>query len=338
MLYIRTDINDIIATGHVMRCLSIADAVRENEEDVTFILADENGKNYIEKRGYRTIILHTEWDDMESEIPVLCDVIKEKKITSILIDSYQITEYYLKVLSNYVKTIYIDDFAKRKYSVSALICYMSHWEKLQHKEMYLNTKLMLGLQYAPVRKAFQNIEKKEIKKDVETVLLLSGGTDPYNILSKMLRIIKEMNFKEIIVICGRYNSEFDVLLEEYKDDNRICILKSVDNIEEYMKKTDLAISAGGTTLYELCACGTPTISYAFADNQLENVYGFAGKKIIEYAGDVRYEDIFDNMKYIIKKYCESIELRKMYSQKMQLLVDGKGASHIVSEWKKLLKE
>ena len=187
MLYIRTDMNDIIATGHVMRCLSVADAARAMGENVTFILADENGKKYIEKRGYSTIVLYTKWNDMESEIPFLRNVIKDKKITSILIDSYQVTEYYLETLSSYVKTIYIDDLAQTNHSVTSLICYMSHWEKLQHRKNYPNAKLLLGLQYVPVREAFQNLEKKEIKHDIETILLLSGGTDPYNILSKLLK-------------------------------------------------------------------------------------------------------------------------------------------------------
>lgn len=338
MLYIRTDINDVIATGHVMRCLSIADAAKAMDEDVIFILADEQGKNYIENRGYRTIILHTNWNDMESELPILQKIIDDKKIKSLLIDSYQVTDKYLKILSGYVKTMYIDDLAQIIYPVDALICYMSHWEKLQHEKKYSNTKLLLGLRYVPIRTIFQNLERKEIKKDVESVLLLSGGTDPYNILVGLLDVIKNFSFKEITVICGRYYKHTDFLIQEYKGFPNICILKSVDNVEVYMKKADLAISAGGTTLYELCACGTPAISYAFADNQIENVNGFAEMNIIEYAGDVRYDDVFGNISKLVKKYCENRELRKGHSQRMQTMIDGKGVSRIVLEWKKLQEE
>ena len=338
MFYIRTDINDVIATGHVMRCLSIADAARVMDEDVTFILADEQGKNYIENRGYETIILHTRWNDMESELSVLQKIINDKKIKSILIDSYQVTDKYLKILSNYVKTIYIDDLAQSIYPVDALICYMSHWEKLQYKNKYPNVNLLLGLQYVPIRTIFQNMKKKEIKKDVESVLLLSGGTDPYNILFGLLDVIKDFRFKEIIVICGRYYKNIDFLEKEYKEISNISILKSVDNIEVYMKKADLAISAGGTTLYELCACGTPAISYAFADNQIENVNGFAEMNMIEYAGDVRYDNVFGNISKLIKRYCENKELRKVHSERMQTMIDGKGGSRIAAEWKKLQEE
>lgn len=338
MLYIRTDINDVIATGHVMRCLSIAYAAKEIGEDVTFILADVQGKNYIENSGYQTMILNTQWNDMDAEIPILIELIEKENITTLLIDSYQVTDNYFRELSYYVDIIYIDDFAKDVYAVKMLICYMSHWEKLQHKKRYPDTKLLLGLQYIPLRNVYLNVEKKEIKDTVETVLLLSGGTDPHNVLPWFVEVLKENNFKEIIVICGRFNTNADILKEKYKDDHSIRVLKSVDNIEQYMKKADLAISAGGTTLYELCACGVPTVSYSFVDNQIENVHGFADGGIIEYIGDVRYDDIFHNLKEILNQYCSNVELRREKSRKMQKMVDGKGASRIVAEWMELIKE
>lgn len=337
MLYIRTDINGTIATGHVMRCLSIADAARRLGEDITFILADENGREYIESRGFQSIILYTKWDEMEKELSVIKEVIEKYAIKTILIDSYQVTENYLKVLSDYVKTVYIDDLADKVYPATAIVCYMSHWEKLGHIRRYPNKKLLLGLGYVPVRDVFQDLPVKKIKTKVESILLLSGGTDPYDVLSNLLDVITETYSKEIIVICGKYYQNIENLFTRYKNFENIRILKSVENIEQYMQRADLAISAGGTTLYELCACGTPTISYAFADNQLENVISFAEKDIIEYAGDVRYDDIFERIPILVKDYCESVELRKVHSKKMQELVDGNGASHIVEEWKKLLE-
>lgn len=63
------------------------------------------------------------------------------------------------------------------------------------------------------------------------------------------------------------------------------------DIEKYMMEADIAISAGGSTLYELCAIGTPTISYSFADNQLDNVTKFAEDGLIAYAGDARYQNV-----------------------------------------------
>lgn len=337
MLYIRTDINDVIATGHVMRCLSIADAAQKWGENTTFILADEQGKQYIEDRGYRTIVLYTKWNDMESELPVLLEKIQKEKICSILVDSYQVTNNYMITLSEYVKTLYIDDLNEIEGFVHTLICYMSYWEKLHLDEKYLHSTLLLGLQYAPMRAVFQNINEKLIRDNIENILLLSGGTDSFHVLEQILDVIKDKGFREITIICGRYYKDEAALREKYKDYASIQIYKSVDNIEKYMMWADLAISAGGTTLYELCACGTPTISYAIADNQLENVRSFSEKEIIDYAGDIRCDNVISNIDKLITENCD-VKLRRERSKKMQKLVDGNGASRIVKEWKKLLEE
>ena len=81
-------------------------------------------------------------------------------------------------------------------------------------------------------------------------------------------------------------------------------------------------------MYELCAVGTPTISYSFADNQLSNVKQFARDEVIDYAGDVRNTDIFENAKELYLKYKMDYDLRIEKSKKMQIMVDGKGSARI----------
>lgn len=115
----------------------------------------------------------------------------------------------------------------------------------------------------------------------------------------------------------------------------IHFYQAVEHMKEYMMEADIAISAGGTTLYELCACGTPTITYSFADNQLNNVLQFQEDELMDYAGDVRDMDVFKNAEILLDKYDESVELRKERSTKMQSLVDGKGSERIVKELLKL---
>jgi len=95
-----------------------------------------------------------------------------------------------------------------------------------------------------------------------------------------------------------------------------------------MQEADLAVSAGGTTLYELCAVGIPAISYSFADNQLYNVKQFDEDGIIEYAGDARYEDIVANVMNLCARYSADADLREERSLRMQQAVDGKGAGRI----------
>lgn len=328
MLYIRTDMNEKIATGHVMRCLSIADAAKDIGEETVFILADEQAVPLLKERGYAYIVLHTQWDDMESELPELETCIRERKIRRILIDSYQVTECYLRRLSQTVQIYYMDDVNSFLYPVNGIICYANYWEKFCYPNRYPNAELYLGPNYVPLRKEFCHCKTKKIRPKAENLLLMSGGSDPYGILDKILEKLDKRLFQRVDVICGMYGADDNSLKEKYQPHENIRLHKAVQNLDVYMKEADLAVSAGGTTLYELCAVGTPAISYSIADNQMDNVRKFEEDGIIPYAGDVRKENITDTLMRLIERYRENAELRAEKSRNMQKLVDGKGAGRI----------
>ena len=134
MLYIRADMNETIATGHMMRCLSIADAARELGEETTFLLADMQAVELLESKGYKYIVLNTEWNNMESELEILKEIISEHEIKTLFIDSYQVTERYLEELTKLTRTIYLDDVNAFHYPVTGIICYANYYEKFQYKE------------------------------------------------------------------------------------------------------------------------------------------------------------------------------------------------------------
>ena len=327
MIYIRTDMNDIIATGHVMRCLAVADAARMRGEETTFILADAQAAALLEERKYPYLILHTAWNDMESELPALKRVIRERKIKRILVDSYQVTPRYFEELNKIAEAAYIDDLNAFHYEVDTLICYANYWGKFHYEENYPGTRLFLGTEYVPLRQVFFDCGRKSIAPHINRVLLMSGGTDRYGVLERLLSEIDIKSYEQIDVICGRYNGAYDTLCREYAQAQNVKIHRAVSDIEHYMKEADLAISAGGITLYELCACGTPTISYSLADNQLDNVKKFQEDGQIAYAGDVRMDDVVKNIKRCMEIY-DVVSVRQEKSLQMQKLVDGKGARRI----------
>ena len=320
--------NEQIATGHIMRCLAIADALMVAGEAVTFILADEQAVDLLKERGYDAIVLHTEWNRMEEELPVLSRVIEKNQIKKLLIDSYQVTQKYLSELTKLVKTIYIDDLNKFDYPVNAVICYANYYKNFHYNVRERKTEYLLGTKYVPLKKSFWNCKPKNISAKAENILILTGGSDPYNVSGQLLNAMNKDEFKSIDVICGRYNTNYDALAEMYRKYKNIKFHRAINNVEEYMQKADIAISAGGTTLYELCACGTPTISYAFADNQLDNVRQFEEDELIDYAGDTRIDDIAENVNQYLKKYQDDWQLREKKSEKMQEMVDGKGAMRL----------
>lgn len=328
MLYIRVDMNNRIATGHVMRCLSVADAAKTLGEEVTFLLADNQAAGLVRKRGHHAIVLHTPWDDMAAELPKLRDMIWERGIGRILIDSYQVTPSYLGELKKYTEVYYLDDLNAFHYPVDGLICYANYWQKFQYEENYTDTKLYLGTQYIPLGDAFSHCGGKEIKPGVEHLLLLSGGSDPYDILAGMLRQIHRERYRKISVVCGVYYPKYKELCNKYKKDENISIYQGVPDMKRFMQEADLAVSAGGTTLYELCAVGTPAISYSFADNQLGNVEKFEEDGMISYAGDLRRDPVAEHVAAYLDYFGQNRQVRRERSLKMQEFVDGKGALRI----------
>lgn len=330
MLYIRADMNDTIATGHVMRCLAVAEAARLQGEEVMFLLADSQAVSILEKRGFAYTIFHTRWDDMESELPSIWKALKEVP-GNILIDSYQVTPSYLEGVAGMARTAYIDDVNAFYYPVDILICYGNQWQEFQYESRYPDTRLLLGASYAPLRQCFSNPGKKQIKPQAERLILLSGGTDHHNILGRTLEHAAFMGFQDIDVICGAYNVHYDSLRQEYASHKGIHIQKNVADIERYMANADLAVAAGGTTLYELCAFGVPTISYSIADNQTGSAKKFHKERIIDYAGCWEDEGLVGRICQYLECYKENQALRQERSQNMQSLIDGQGAMRIARE-------
>lgn len=331
-IYFRTDVNEIIATGHLMRCLSIANAAADKGLNPVFILSDRNGKETVESKGYETCILNSKWDDPESEIDDLTDLIQKREIVCLILDSYSVTDRYIREISEFTRVFYIDDVGKTACPMAAIICYANYYSRFDYDQRYAdtNTKLLLGCDYVPLRKEFRGLPKKRIESSVRNILLLSGGSDPCHVLSRLLNSLNDGNGIRIEAICGRFDDEYSRLSDQYGNFANIRIHQAVDDMVEYMKQADLAISAGGTTLYELSACGTPTITYSFADNQLDNVRQFERDGLMPYLGDARYVDITARLRQIMSEF-SSMENRQTVSANLQRLVDGKGAERIVEE-------
>lgn len=324
MIAIRVDANNVIATGHLVRCMSIAVELKDLGEEVIFITSDNYAENIIGGR-FSKIILDSDWKDKNVELPLLIQIIKDNNIDKMLIDSYQVTNRYLSEIRKYTKTIYIDDTDAFKYNVDVLICYACYYKKYKYEERYMDTTLLLGGKFVPLRKEFSHIRTRAIKSVINEMLIMSGGTDPYNSIGEILSGIDITRYKKINVICGRYNERYDELLRQYAGTN-VSIIKSTDKIIDYMLSADVAISAAGVTLYELCACGTPTISYVIADNQIDNAIQFDEDGVISYMGDVRKDNVVNNIKVKLGKYDEVS--RRQQNEKMRAYVSCDGAANI----------
>lgn len=344
MLYIRADANEKIGTGHIMRCLSIAEEYRRQNGEVIFLTADECAGDLIEKKGFSYICLNSVWNNLERELDVMVGIIEEKRIPLLLVDSYFVTERYLSTLRKYTRIAYMDDLDQFIYPVDLLINYNIYAEQLDYPQRYrdagVKAKFALGCSYAPLREEFRGRERS-ISQRVQKVLITTGGTDIYDVTGHLFEHLSgqpwfsELEFE---VIVGRFNRHGDELIHRWEKQDNIHFHRNIADIADYMLASDVAVTAGGSTVYELMACGTPAMVYTLADNQFAIARAVSGMGLMPWAGDVRedMESCCRSLVRVLNEYIGDYGRRKQVSRRMQDLVDGCGSRRLVSaleEWK-----
>lgn len=337
MIIFRADGNKEIGTGHIMRCLSIADAFNEIGEKCAFITADGSMQPLIENRGYSTFVLDTDFKDMMSDLEQTISLLEAHNSNIIILDSYFVTANYLNSISKVAKTAYIDDLSLFAYPVDLLINYNIYADQKEYETMYLKSnvpypQMLIGTDFVPLRKMFRDIPQRPIGTRVNDVLISTGGTDPIHLSCDLINTIKTRSISENITfhfLIGTMNSDKKVIEEAANNINNIKLHYNVSDMKSFISSCDLVVSAAGTTLYEICACGVPLITYILADNQIKSANAFEKEGIAVCCGDLRNRSdksniLLDSIKELIGDY----DKRRMISNRMLKLVDGNGASNI----------
>lgn len=330
MFIIRADGNAKIGAGHLMRCLTIAEAVKKlpDAPEILVLCADEESARMASDRGFRTGVFYTDYKQPETELSMWNQWIKGTQNT-ILVDSYHVTDAYLHELRKFGKVYLMDDMQNHTYPVDAVINYNVFADEKVYQDLYCgkSVKFCLGGAYAPLRSQFQDVDYW-VRDDVEQVLLTTGAGDADNIAGEIMNRIYR---KDIVyhVLVGRFSPHLTGWQERAAKCANIQVHFDVQDMAALMKQCDLAVSAGGSTVYELSAVGVPFIAFSYAENQellveylrANDVSGSAGAWHKDKLRTLnRIEELFDN-------FSKSL-IRSDYSKKEQLLVDGHGAERL----------
>lgn len=338
MVGIRADANDIVATGHIMRCMTIAGQIQKRGEKVIFFLADEYGESMLAERGFEYVVLHSDWENPMTEIERFVGEIKRHGIHTVLFDSYRMTKEYFAGLranvSDQVKFAYMDDLFEDSYPVDVVINYNAYYTKFSYETAYpQNTKLCLGAAYVPLREEFG--KDTVLEGAGNSVLLSCGGGDALQSLHGILeQSVKDKRFAstQFHIVVGRYHQKKE-LLEQLADKyTNIVLHHNVTNMSALMETCQIAVSAAGTMLYELCAMERPTVFFITADNQRYDSDFFAEAGRMIFAGDIRNDReqcirrILNGMYVLLNDRDQCMEMR----EKLRQVTDGKGAERIAN--------
>ncbi|MCQ2081151.1 MAG: UDP-2,4-diacetamido-2,4,6-trideoxy-beta-L-altropyranose hydrolase [Lachnospiraceae bacterium] len=334
MIYFRADGNARIGMGHLMRTLSIAKEVQKEEECV-FLCSDEASGLVVKENGLKVILTKTQAFSMEE-----AEWIAEKYDDqgTILVDSYLATNEYFKILRKNKKVFYLDDLGEEKFDVDVIINYNSYADEKSYISLYEGVKnppeFIIGSRFVPLRDEFVNA-RASANNEVKNILLTTGGGDIDNIsgsiLDKLLSSLDENDIK-INVVIGAMNPNYEKLIKMAKADSRVLIHRDVRKMSELMKNMDAAISAGGSTCYELCAMNIPFVVFSYADNQIKLSSDMDKKKAACLAGHIFNEN---SKKTVINNICEKMKLiiqdesvRNLMREHSLNVTDGLGAKRL----------
>jgi len=276
---IRVDSSRAIGTGHVMRCLALARCLRDHHCNVMFVCQELEGNIIpaITKEGF---ICHTfqlaagsgEEDDARSFSATLAG--RSFQPDWVIVDQYELGEGWEKLAGKGRKVAAIDDLANRRHDCAILIdtSYVQSAEKRYDGLVPDDCKLLLGPRYTMLRHEFAKLRSEvDLPRSgkVESVLVFFGGADATNQTSKVLDVLLPDPHRtyRLRVVVGISNPQAEQIKQRCSEADNCEFHIAPSNFGELMRDSDLMIGAGGTTTWERCVLGIPSIVITVAANQ-----------------------------------------------------------------------
>lgn len=324
---VRVDGGPNIGMGHIQRCLALSSQLREKGAEILFVSKkDETIKKKIKQEGFKIIALNDNID-LGEDLKDTINAIKANRVDTVITDSYAIDEYYLTEIKKIVPLLVsIDDLAKISFPSDIVINQNIYAKNLNYRSLIGKTKFLLGPKYALLREEFSNLGKRKINEKVKNILITSGGSDSFNLTPRILKVLDRISqdFKITMVIGPFFKNIAEIEKTIKEIDKKAELIYDSYRMSKIMFASDLTITGGGTTLYELAATGVPALAYCLADNQEKNIKGMSGTGTLINMGWGNKLDK-EAFRKEVSKLADRQILRKRMSRKGQELVDGKGS-------------
>ena len=293
----RTDSSLQIGSGHVMRCLTLADELRLRGADVTFVCREHPGNliSLIEGKGYPVVHLkliaveyvakpddvqHAGWlgGAWEQDAADTIDSIGDLPPQWLIVDHYSIDRRWEHALRPHAgKIMVIDDIADRPHDCELLLD-QNLYQKMETRYanlIPLDCKKLLGPRYALLKPEFLVARNKLRQRDgqIQRVLVSFGGVDPTNETEKAILALASITSQtlEVDVVVGGGNLHKERIQKLCAAHDGFHYHCQVNNMADLMATADLSIGTGGTTVWERCALGLPSLVSIVANNHEEQV-------------------------------------------------------------------
>ena len=331
-LLIRTDASVQIGTGHLMRCLALAQAWQDAGGRAVFLMATKAPalESRLQSEDMEVVHLSVQPGSIDDAIQTSYYA-HQVGADRIVVDGYHFGTDYQRILKNQkCQLLLIDDLGSFEYYYADLILNQNVYA---HEELYRNrepyTQLLLGTRYALIRREFLKWRdwKREIPEVARKVLVTMGGSDPDNVTLKVIQALQQVDIDglEVIVVVGGSNPHYEELRSAVQDSCFPIRLESnVTDMPALMAWADVAISAGGSTCWEIAFMGLPSLVLVLSENQQRIATGLDEAGIALNVGWCTEASIAQVTKTLVV-LLEDRGLRWRMGQQGKELMDGLGS-------------
>lgn len=247
----------------------------------------------------------------------------------VIIDSYRWNGSDFRAVRGPWKVVAFDDEAKRELPTDVVINGAPCAPEL-HYDAPLYSRLLLGTAYQIIRDDFRDVPRRRPSDTVRRVVAMVGGDDPLALLPTLAEELESISASmtepfAIDLICGPFTP-----LPEMPVLRHVRVLRNPPDLRDLMFASDLAVSAGGQTLYELARCGTPTIAFCTGPDQFNNLTALARANVISNTGDVTATGWRIDLASAVRVLAGDAERRAAMMRAGQKLIDGLGVDRLVS--------
>lgn len=341
LLVLRADADSRIGAGHVMRGLALAQEWQRQGGEVVFVgnIEGEALLQRLESEGFQICRLftgHPDSQELTSFLPWLNE--RRHQAGWVVLDGYHFEPaYHRAIRGTGWPLLIIDDYAHLPVYYADVMVNPNAYGSAISYPVEDQTLLLLGARFALLRKEFRSLlanhndgGRERYCSPCRRILVTMGGADPDNVTEKVIGALQRMSRSdlEIKIVVGPLNPYLKALDEQLRCSGFDAeILSSVTDMSSLMRWADLAISAAGSTCWELAAFGVPMAVLVLADNQ-ERVaatlvdHGVAVNLGWHYAWQV------DLASKILLDLLDSRQKRQEMGEKGEKLIDGLGCERL----------
>lgn len=334
-LIIRTNASPWIGTGHLMRCLALAQGWKARGGPVTFITECESDslRQHLSDEGFQVIALERSYPD-PADWAMTSQTLAVNSDTWVVLDGYQFDPtYQCQIRDAGHRLLVIDDMAHLNHYYADIVLNQNlHAEQL-HYSCEPCTRLLLGTRYVLLRREFLEWRKwkRTIPEVARKVLVTLGGADTDNVALKVINALKKVDISElnIKIVVGPSNPHIETLQKALSSSLcSMCVVQAVENMPALMAWADLAIAGGGATSWELAFMGSPNIIIVLAENQTT-----LADKLEELGAAINlgwhHELSTSSITETVSQALLAEETRAKMSRRGQKLVDGYGITRVL---------